>query len=118
VIAILIILGALLFAAGTTTGSSDSVSAGSPALTLEPGSKLVVRGSHFREGERVTITVFTGERPHAVQARAVRGSFRVRLNVPANGCAAPRFVRARGDQGSVATVAVAKPGICVPPPAR
>ncbi len=115
VIWIATLLTALL--AGAASSTPGSSAAGAPALRVESASPLVVRGTNFRGGERVTVTVATGTGPVVVTVRARNGSFRVALSTPPAGCKSARFVRARGDKGSVASVVVHQ-GFCIPPPRR
>ncbi len=112
---LLLALLALFFSVGSMS-SSSSVTA-TPALTMESTFPLVVRGTSFRAGEKVTVTAFTGVRPRSVTVRSAKGTFRASLPVSGKGCGAARFVRARGDKGSVATLSLGG-GICVPPPRR
>jgi hypothetical protein len=119
---VLIMLLGLLFSLGSTTSSGTATSVagqGRPsALVVESTSPLVVRGEGFKPGEQVTVTAFTGTRPVSAKAKAKGvGTFRVRLKLTGGKCGGAKFVRARGDKGTVATIGL-DGGICVPPPLR
>jgi hypothetical protein len=89
-----------------------------PTLRVVSTSPLVVAGTGFRAGERVTVTALSSVRPHIVRIRATRrGSFRVRLGRFTQPCGSPWAVRARGASRRVAVVRLAA-APCVPPPIR
>jgi hypothetical protein len=90
--------------------------AASPTLKVVDRDPLVVRGDHFRAGEHVTVTALTGLGPRVVRTTARNGVFRVTFRLPDQACAAPRAIRARGDLGSLVTLPLPGPRICVPPP--
>jgi hypothetical protein len=50
-----------------------------------------------------------------VKVKAVRGNFRASLTLTDGKCGGAKFVRARGDSGTVATIGL-DGGICIPPP--
>lgn len=108
---------ALLFSLGSTssTGAGTAVPVTKPVLTVESAAPLVVRGAGFRAGELVTVTAFTGARPQSVRVKAARGRFRANLRTVSSKCGGARFVRARGNEGSLAAVTL-RTGICIPPP--
>jgi hypothetical protein len=87
-----------------------------PSLKIEGHSPLVVSGSSFAAGEKVTVTALTGLGPRVVRLTAARGGFRARFDLPKSGCAAAFGARAVGSKGSRTTVIFAKAPSCVPPP--
>ena len=65
------LLALALTAAASATASSTTRSA-APKLTLAHRAPLVVRGAHFRSGERVRLTAAAGTTHAAATARATR----------------------------------------------
>jgi hypothetical protein len=104
----LILMAVVLLAAA-------EASAGTPVLRIGKGDPLVVNGSGFQTGERVTVTVLTRLGPRVVRLSAIGGRFRVAVPRAGQPCAAPFAIRARGALGSSAFLMLpTKP--CVPPP--
>ncbi len=87
-----------------------------PSLKIESHSPLVVSGSSFAAGEKVTVTALTGLGPRIVRLTAAHGRFRARFDVPKSGCAAAFGARAVGSRGSRTTVMFGEVATCLPPP--
>jgi hypothetical protein len=102
-----------LLAVGAALLLAGSASAGpSPTLRISGTTPLVVQGTHFRAGERVTITVWTVA-PVRRSTVARAGSFSVTFpDVRFGRCAGAR-IEARGSKGSLAVLKIPKPG-CAP----
>jgi hypothetical protein len=109
VLAVVLVAGALASAAFAASGSQGP----HPSLRLSRARPLVVVGSHFRAGERVTV-VAHGARAVVVHTRALHGSFTARLGVvPVPRCSSLR-IDVLGSQGSRATLTLRRP-TCTPP---
>lgn len=102
---------AVLVAAAPAAGAGTV-----PRLRLVDPQPLVVRGEHFRPGERVVVTAFTPIGPKRTVVRAtIGGRFAVSFRLPDQPCGKAFAVRAVGALGSQATLRVPAPP-CVPPP--
>jgi hypothetical protein len=110
------VVSPLLVGAVVAVLAGSAAEASSPALRMLDRDPLVVRGDGFVHGERVTVTALTGLGPRTVHATARNGTFRVTVRVPDQPCAAAFAVRARGSDGSAATMRLPEPPPCVPPP--
>jgi hypothetical protein len=111
--AVVVGLTALLAALSLTA----SASAGTPARLRVAGTQpLVVLGSSFDPGERVTLTAMTFTGPKRVLAKATRkGAFRASFRLREQPCGRAFMVVARGAAGSHALLRLAG-APCVPPP--
>lgn len=87
-----------------------------PALRVTTTSPLVVVGSGFVSGERVTVTALTTVRRRRVLTTAnAKGRIKVSLGAVTQPCATPFAVRAVGAKSGAALArVVGRP--CVPPP--
>src|SRR5947209_4888863 len=88
---LVIVLAALVFPV-------SAVSQTRPTLRVVGNLPLALRGTHFRPGENVRVTVVMGERTRARQLRVgALGGFTVRFaGVRLDYCALPLVIRARG----------------------
>ena len=87
-----------------------------PKLRVVAAAPLVVAGSDFAAGERVTVTAVTLLGPRIRRTTATSaGTFRVRFAGVTQPCGKPLAIRARGAAGSIATMRLKAPP-CVPPP--
>jgi hypothetical protein len=108
VLAVVVVVGAFASAAYASAGTSSG-----PSLRLTHARPVVVVGSHFRAGERVSVVAHAA-RLVVVHTRAVDGSFTARLGVvPLPQCGSTRIV-ATGSLGSRATMTLRRPP-CSPP---
>jgi hypothetical protein len=89
-----------------------------PALHVSETQPLVVQGTSFGPGERVTLTALTLLGPKRLVVRASpAGRFTATFRLPAQSCGSAFGVRAVGTLGSRATLRLpSRP--CVPPPMR
>jgi hypothetical protein len=108
-VAVVVAALAPIASAGTTAA---------PRLERVEGTSLVLAGSGFRGGERVSVTVLTGYGARWARVVARRGRFRVAFRVPDSGCGAAWAARAVGSRGSRATLRLGAPTPCIPPPSR
>ena len=92
----------VLTAALAFATSSDAASR--PLLRIADDVPLTLRGTSFRPGERVRVTVHTGPATYVRSTRAGRlGRFTVRFaGVRLNYCATPLTITARGARSGVA----------------
>lgn len=106
--AVIVVAGALASAA-----FASSITSSKPSLRLMRARPVIVVGSHFRAGERVTVVAHAA-RLAVVHARAVDGAFTARFGVvPMPRCGSTKIV-ATGSLGSRATVTLERPP-CSPP---
>jgi hypothetical protein len=101
-------------------GSTGTVAAGTerrPALRLLDSMPLVVRGTGFRAGEHVRLTLLT-PRPTRTAARTASraGTFTARITLTPILCQRARAVVAVGDRGSRARLKLAGSDCWAPPP--
>ena len=96
--------------------AASSTAASAPRLELAGTDPLVVLGSHFGRGERITLTAVTLLGPKRVSTKATRsGAFRATFRLYDQPCGRAVMVFARGTTGSRATLRLASEP-CVPPP--
>lgn len=101
-----------MLAAATPAAGAGTV----PRLRLVDPQPLVVRGEHFRPGERIVVTALTPIGPKRAVVRAtMSGRFAVSFRLPDQPCGTAFAVRAVGALRSQATLRVPSPP-CVPPP--
>ncbi len=107
-------LGAASVAAASLATATSA--APGPTLRLVTEKPLVVRGTAFRPGERVTVTALTLLGPERTVVRASgSGTFRAPLRFVTQPCARAFAVRALGALGSRALLTL-RSTPCVPPP--
>jgi hypothetical protein len=106
-VACALVIGTVIVAASAAAAASLRVVSRSP---------LVVAGTGFSPGERVTVTAVTGLGPRTTRVVATAGRFRVTFRLPTTGCGAPFAVRAIGSAGTRVTMKLGKAAVCVPPP--
>lgn len=95
-------------------GGSSAATTTRPTLRLLDRQPFVVRGEHFRAGERVRV-VLVYEQTLVRRAEAGRaGSFTVSFGQPGIGRCEAFFVRAKGSQGSRAILKLPLPPMCLP----
>ena len=95
---------------------TPSTAASAPRLKLAATEPLVVLGSHFDPGERITLTAVTLLGPKRVSTKATRsGAFRASFRLYDQPCGRAFMVLARGTAGSRAALKLAGEP-CVPPP--
>jgi hypothetical protein len=109
---------AVLLAAAAAVVAVTSATAGpaKPKLVVAQRAPLVIAGSGFAAGERVSVTLLTGYGAKHASTVARGGRFRVEFRVTNKGCGAPWAARAKGSGGSTAFLAFAGAQPCVPPP--
>ena len=108
VLAVIVVAGALASAAFASSRTSSK-----PTLRLSRARPVIVVGSHFQAGERVTVVAHAA-RLLVVHTRSVDGSFTARFAaVPRPRCGSTRIV-ATGSMGSRATMTLQRPP-CSPP---
>jgi hypothetical protein len=107
-LAVVLVAGALASAASAAFAGTSK-----PHLRVVRTHGLVVAGSNFRSGERVTVVAHAA-REIVVHTRARGGSFSARLGaVPMPRCKSVQIV-ATGSLGSRATMTLQRP-TCTPP---
>lgn len=107
-----------VLAAATVTATATAQADRKATLRLVSSKPLVVAGTGFKAGERVTVSAVTiiAPGPRFVRTRAnAAGSFRVRFTLFTQPCAQPYAITARGAAGSIAVLPLQAPP-CVPPP--
>jgi hypothetical protein len=89
-----------------------------PALHVSGTQPLVVQGTSFRPGERVTLTAMTllGARRAIVRA-SPSGHFEATFRLPAQPCGSAFALRAVGALGNRVTLGLPSRA-CIPPPIR
>jgi hypothetical protein len=94
---------AVLVTAGVAF-ATGSTAATRPVLRIADDGPLTLRGTSFRPGDRVRVTVHTGPATYVRLTRAGRlGRFTVRFaGVRLNFCATPLTITARGARSGVA----------------
>jgi hypothetical protein len=104
--------GAVLVLAAAAYGAQ----AAAPKLRIVAPQPLVVVGSGFTPGERVTVSALTSLGPRVRRTRATtRGTFKVSFRPFPQPCGKPFAVRARGAESGVALARLPAPP-CIPPP--
>jgi len=99
VIAVAVLAAALL---GLLQGTGAATGAVAPALRVVGTSPFTVRGTFFKPGERVTVTMVAGKRLTARASANARGIFTVKFKVPVTRCT-KYSLKATGALGSRAT---------------
>jgi hypothetical protein len=84
-----------------------------PTLRLDSRAPVVVHGTHFRAGERVTLVLGAGQRSSTRVRAGAAGAFRARFAVSLGRCALVS-VQAFGSQGSRARLLRPRAPDCVP----
>jgi len=84
-----------------------------PRLAVSDMTPFVVRGIHFRAGERVSIVTYARVRSVRIATASAAGAFTVRYRFSLDRCSA-FAVSARGSRGSRASLKFV--GECPPPP--
>jgi hypothetical protein len=107
----------LVLVLGTTGGPVAAAPKRHPVLTLVRSTPLVVRGSGFRAGERVRITLMSPRPVRASSRTATRaGTFKARIDMTPILCERTRSVVAIGDRGSRAALELDRDSCWAPPP--
>ncbi len=106
----------VVVASATTVAAALATNRTHPSLRLASVNPLVITGSGFQPGERVTVTTLTTVRKKRVVVLATaRGRIKVSFGKLTQPCATPFAVRAMGARSGVALARVAAQP-CVPPP--
>ena len=107
-------LAAVALLPGRATARQAAGGAVTPSLRVAGMSPLTVRGTHFKAGEHVTLTLTGSARRSARKTASAAGTFTARFaGVKVTRCTT-YSVRAVGSRGSV-TVFKAKPGVACRP---
>jgi hypothetical protein len=110
-----VLLVAALAAAlvGLLQGVDLARSAAAPTLRVVRLSPFTLRGTNFKAGEKVTVTIVAGKRATARATADSRGSFTVRLAVPVTKCT-KYSLKAAGALGSRVSLASRLGAACKP----
>jgi hypothetical protein len=110
VIAAAVLVAALL---GLAQGAGGADGAVAPTLRVVGTSPFTVRGTFFKPGERVTVTMVAGKRLTARASANARGTFTVKFKVPVTRCT-KYSLKAAGTLGSRATFTPRLSAACKP----
>jgi hypothetical protein len=98
---------------GLLQGVDLASSAAAPTLRVVRFSPFTVRGTNFKPGEKVTLTIAAGKRGTAHATADSRGSFTARLAVPVTKCT-KYTLKAAGTLGSRVSLASRLGAACKP----
>jgi hypothetical protein len=106
-------LVALVLTLAPGGAAADQAASERARLQVGMGTPLVVRGQHFVPGERVTVTVATGQKRAKRTVANGHGTFVVRFRMTFERCSSGFIALAVGNRGSRAMVK--RPPMLCPP---